>query len=129
MDTTLSPRFVVATHVRAGRDSDFERFLHDVVVPAEVQARPHQVGMWRLLRPAADQPEGATRAWLMIFSGRSNPDLASRIDARVARVSVRSEMSSFSQRSSSLWQRAIPNSTRAPSSGTRLSSTKRDTSA
>lgn len=74
METTNSPRFVVATYVRAGRDSDFENFMREVVVPAEVRTRPHQVGMWRLLRPATHQPEGVTRAWLMTFYGTSNLD-------------------------------------------------------
>ena len=35
MDPTDSPRFVVATRVKAGRDSDFEQFMREVVVPAE----------------------------------------------------------------------------------------------
>lgn len=69
MKTTDSPRYVVATPVKAGRDSDFERFMREVVVPAEVRARPHQVGHWRLLRPASEQPEGVTRAWLITFYG------------------------------------------------------------
>jgi hypothetical protein len=42
---TSSPRYVLATHVKAGRDDDFETFMREVVVPAEVQARPHLVGM------------------------------------------------------------------------------------
>ena len=71
---TDTPRFVVATSVKAGRDDDFERFMREVVVPAEVQARPHQVGMWHLMRPATDQPEGVTRAWLMTFHGPSTLD-------------------------------------------------------
>lgn len=74
MTTTSSPRYVVATYVKAGRDDDFERFMRDVVVPAELRVRPHQVGMWHLLRPAADQPEGCTRAWLMTFYGPSTLD-------------------------------------------------------
>ena len=69
-----SPRYVLATYVKTGRDGEFERFMRDVVVPAEVRARPHQVGMWHLMRPAADQPEGATRAWLMTFYGPSTLD-------------------------------------------------------
>ena len=69
-----SPRYVVATFVKEGRDDDFETFMRDVVLPAEVRARPHLVGMWHLLRPAADQPEGATRAWLMTFYGPSTLD-------------------------------------------------------
>lgn len=71
---TRAPRFVVATHVRAGRDSDFERFMRDVVVPAEVRARPQQVGMWHLLRPANDSSEGVAGAWLMTFHGPSSLD-------------------------------------------------------
>jgi hypothetical protein len=74
MTTMDYPRYVVVTHVKAGRDDDFERFMRDVVVPAEVRARPHQVGMWHLLRPATDQPEGVTRAWLMTFYGPSTLD-------------------------------------------------------
>ena len=74
MTTTGSPRYVVATYVKAGRDDDFERFMREVVVPAEVRARPHQVGMWRLMRPATDQPEGVTRAWIMTFHGPSTLD-------------------------------------------------------
>ena len=74
MDPTDSPRFVVATRVKAGRDSDFEQFLREVVVPAEAKARPHQLGMWHLLRPAEDQPDGASRAWLMTFHGLSDLD-------------------------------------------------------
>ncbi len=74
MTTTDSPRYVVATYVKAGRDDDFERFMRDVVVPAEVRARPHQVGMWHLMRPATDQPEGCTRAWIMTFYGPSTLD-------------------------------------------------------
>lgn len=31
--------------------SDFEDFMREVVAPAAVRARPHQVGMWHLLRP------------------------------------------------------------------------------
>jgi hypothetical protein len=72
--TTSSPRYVVATYVKAGRDDDFERFMRDVVVPAEARARPHQVGMWHLLRPAPDQPEGCTRAWIMTLHGPSTLD-------------------------------------------------------
>jgi hypothetical protein len=71
---TGSLRYVVATHVKAGRDDDFERFMRDVVVPAGVRARPHQVGMWHLMRPAADQPEGVTRAWLITLCGPSTLD-------------------------------------------------------
>ena len=74
MAMTSSPRYVLATHVKAGRDDDFETFMREVVVPAEVQARPHLVGMWKLMRPAADQPEGCTRAWLMFFQGPSALD-------------------------------------------------------
>lgn len=74
MMTTDSPRYIVATYVKAGRDDDFEGFMRDVVVPAEVRSRPHQVGMWHLMRPATDQPEGATRAWLMTFHGPSTLD-------------------------------------------------------
>ena len=74
MTTTGTPRYVVATYVKAGRDDDFERFMREVVVPAEVRARPHQVGMWHLMRPATDQPEGVTRAWLMTFYGPSTLD-------------------------------------------------------
>ena len=74
MNRTGSPRFVVPTFVKAGRDADFETFLRDVVVPAEARARPHQVGMWQLLRPAADQPEGATRAYVLTFYGPSSLD-------------------------------------------------------
>lgn len=44
MAMTSSPRYVLATHVKAGRDDDFETFMREVVVPAEVQARPHLVG-------------------------------------------------------------------------------------
>lgn len=72
--TTGSPRFVVATQVKAGRDDDFEAFMRDVVVPAEVRVRPQQVGMWQLMRPAADQPEGVSRAWIMTFHGPSTLD-------------------------------------------------------
>src|SRR3954447_5420676 len=71
MTTIGYPRYLVATQVKAGRDDDFERFMRDVVVPAEVRARPHQVGMWQLMRPATDQPEGVKRAWLMAFYGPS----------------------------------------------------------
>ena len=74
MAMTSSPRYVLATHVKAGRDADFEKFMREVVAPADVQARPHLVGKWQLLRPAADQPEGATRAWLMFFEGPSALD-------------------------------------------------------
>ena len=68
------PRYVVATFVKAGRDDDFERFMRDVVAAAESRVRPHQVGQWHLLRPAADQPEGASRAWVMTFHGSSPLD-------------------------------------------------------
>ena len=74
MAMSSPPRYVVATHVKVGRDDDFETFLRGVVVPAEVQARPHLSGMWQLMRPAADQPEGCTRAWLMFFQGPSALD-------------------------------------------------------
>ena len=74
MTTIGSPRYVLATYVKAGRDDDFEEFMREVVVPAEVQARSNQVGMWQLMRPAADQPEGCTRAWLMFFCGPSTLD-------------------------------------------------------
>ena len=74
MEPTDSPRYVVATFVKAGRDDDFEQFMREVVVPAEARARPHQLGRWRLMRPAADQPEGASRAWLMTFHGPSPLD-------------------------------------------------------
>jgi hypothetical protein len=74
MTTTDSPRFVVATYVKAGRDDDFEGFMRNVVMPAQVRARPHQVGRWQLMRPATDQPEGVTRAWLMTFYGPSTLD-------------------------------------------------------
>jgi hypothetical protein len=74
MTTTSSPRYVVATNVKAGRDDDFERFMREVVVPAEAQTRPHQVGMWHLMRPAADQPEGVTRAWIITLFGPSTLD-------------------------------------------------------
>jgi hypothetical protein len=69
MDATDSPHYVVATFVKSGRDGDFEQFMRDVVVPAEARVRPDHVGRWHLLRPAADQPEGASRAWLMTFHG------------------------------------------------------------
>jgi hypothetical protein len=71
MEMTDPPRYVMATFVKAGRDGDFERFMREVVIPAESRVRPHQVGMWHLLRPADDQPEGATRAWLITFHGLS----------------------------------------------------------
>ena len=74
MAMTGFPRYVLATHVKEGRDDDFETFMREVVAPADVQARPHLVGKWQLLRPAADQPEGATRAWLMFFDGPSALD-------------------------------------------------------
>jgi hypothetical protein len=74
MDRTDSPRFVIATFVKPGRDSDFEQFMRDVVLPAEKQVRPHQVGMWHLHRPADDQQEGVSRAWLMTFHGPSALD-------------------------------------------------------
>lgn len=74
MTTTGSPRYVVATRVKEGRDDDFEKFMRDVVVPAEVRTRPHQVGKWHLMRPATDHPEGVTRAWLMTFYGPSTLD-------------------------------------------------------
>lgn len=74
MTTTGSPRYVLATYVKAGRDDDFEKFMREVVVPAQVRALPHQIGMWQLMRPAADQPEGCTRAWLMFFHGPSALD-------------------------------------------------------
>jgi hypothetical protein len=68
------PRYVLATYVKQGRDHDFEMFMREVVAPAEAQARPHLVGRWRLLRPAADQPEGSTRAWLVFFEGPADLD-------------------------------------------------------
>lgn len=74
MDSTDSPRYVVATFVKEGRDDDFERFMRDVVAAAEARVRPHQVGQWHLLRPAAAQPEGASRAWIMTFHGSSPVD-------------------------------------------------------
>jgi hypothetical protein len=74
MTTTDFPRYVVATFVKAGRDDDFEGFMRDVVVTAEVRARPHQVGMWHLMRPAPEQPAGVTRAWIMTFYGPSTLD-------------------------------------------------------
>ena len=74
MATTDSLRFVVATQVKTGRDDDFEEFMRDVVVPAQVRARPRQVGMWHLMRPATDQPEGCSRAWIMTFHGPSTLD-------------------------------------------------------
>ena len=74
MTTTGALRYVVATRVKAGRDDDFERFMRDIVVPAGVRARPHQVGMWHLLRPAADQPEGGTCDWLITLYGPSTLD-------------------------------------------------------
>ena len=74
MTTTGSPRFVVATQVKTGRDDDFEEFMRDVVVPAQVRARPRQVGMWHLMRPTTDQPEGTSRAWIMTFHGPSTLD-------------------------------------------------------
>ena len=74
MDRADSPRFVIATHVKAGWDSDFERFMREVVVPAEAAVRPHQVGMWHLLRPSEDELEGASRAWMMTFHGPSALD-------------------------------------------------------
>ena len=69
MESTNGHRFVVATHVSPGRDDEFERFMREVVAPAEARVRPHQVGMWHLHRPADAQPEGASRAWLMTFHG------------------------------------------------------------
>ena len=74
MTTRGALRYVVATFVKEGRDDDFERFMRDVVVPAGARARPHQVGMWHLMRPAADQPEGVTRAWLITLYGPSTLD-------------------------------------------------------
>jgi hypothetical protein len=71
MAMTGPPRYVVATHVKVGRDDDFETFMREVVVPAEARVRPDLSGMWQLIRPAADQPEGCTRAWLMFFQGPS----------------------------------------------------------
>jgi hypothetical protein len=71
---TGSPRYVLATPVKAGRDDDFETFMREVVVPADARARPHLVGKWQLLRPAADRPEGCTRAWLMFFQGPADLD-------------------------------------------------------
>jgi hypothetical protein len=74
MAMTSCPRYVLATHVKEGRDDDFETFMREVVAPADARARPYLVGKWQLLRPAADQPEGATRAWLMFFEGPSALD-------------------------------------------------------
>ena len=74
MESTNPSRFVVATHVKPGRDRDFERFMRDVVAPAEARLRPHRVGMWHLLPPAEDQPEGTSRAWVMTFHGPSALD-------------------------------------------------------
>jgi hypothetical protein len=74
MEPTDPPRFVVATHVKPARDADFEQFLREVVAPAVARVRPHQAGRWHLHRPADDQPEGASRAWLMTFHGPSALD-------------------------------------------------------
>jgi hypothetical protein len=74
MTTTGDLRFVVATYVKEGRDDEFETFMRDVVVPAEKKARPHQAGMWHLMRPASDQPEGVTRAWILTLHGPSTRD-------------------------------------------------------
>ena len=74
MAMASSPRYVLATRVKAGRDDDFETFMREVVVPAGARARPHLVGRWQLMRPAAEQPDGGTRAWLMFFQGPSDLD-------------------------------------------------------
>ena len=112
MDPTDSPRFVVATRVRPGRDSDFEQFLREVVIPAVAKVRPHQVGMWNLLRPADDPPEGASRAWVMTFHGSSTLDewdLQPLLDEAHG-----AELSASTWRDSRTWSRASRLSTRSP---------------
>jgi hypothetical protein len=72
MQATDTPRYVIATFVKPGRDSDFEQFIRDVVVPAVAQVQPQHVGAWRLLRPAGDETEETTRAWIMTMHGPSS---------------------------------------------------------
>jgi hypothetical protein len=114
MAMTSTPRYVLATYVKEGRDDDFERFMREVVAPADVQARPHLVGKWQLLRPAADQPEGATRAWLMFFEGPAALDDWNLEPSSRRRTGSTSHANSCS--TSKTWSKANRLSTRSTAS-------------
>lgn len=69
-----TPSFMAVTRIKAGRESEFEAFVRDVIAPAAQGARPDLVSMVELLRPAVEQPEGATPAYVFVFYGDASLD-------------------------------------------------------
>jgi hypothetical protein len=67
--TEDAPTMLAATVVKRGREAEFEEFVLDVIVEAEQRVKVGRQGRWRLLRPAKDQPQGATRAYMFLFYG------------------------------------------------------------
>ena len=62
-------RFIAVNRVKQGKEQEFETFLRDTVAPAVEQRRPHLTDMWEVLRPAHDQDNDGTAAYIFLFHG------------------------------------------------------------
>lgn len=60
-------RWIVLNPVKPDRREEFEDFVHDVVVPAVKQVRPHLLGMWQVLRPEVQGDDGAIIYGLLFY--------------------------------------------------------------
>ena len=69
-----SPRFIAVNRVRQGKEQEFETFLQDTVASAVEQRRPHLTDMWEVLRPALDQGNDGTAAYIFLFYGNAPLD-------------------------------------------------------
>jgi hypothetical protein len=82
--TREAAKSIALTRVFAGRETDFETFVTQVLVPAIHQARPHATGLWQLLRPASDQ-DGDGSVYVFVFYG-DVPDADWELDTLFAAV-------------------------------------------
>jgi hypothetical protein len=73
MPTTEVPRFIAITPVKADRQTDFESFVSNVVVPAVRTARPELDGLWSVLRPVGTMTDGVA-AYAFLFHGEPGLD-------------------------------------------------------
>ena len=74
MTRSESPRFIAVNRVRQGKEQEFETFLQDSVASAVEQRRPHLTDMWEVLRPALDQGNDGTAAYIFLFYGNAPLD-------------------------------------------------------
>lgn len=69
MSSRESPRYLVTTYVKPGREGDFEAFMKDVVDAGIRRSNPDQAANVQILRPGAALHGDARPAYVMLFYG------------------------------------------------------------